>query len=151
MATDAFRRAFAARLQQSEQRMNAAVRGIAMWALSALTQRSPVGNAQLWKHSAPPGYVGGRFKANWQVEIGSINYDISQEPDASGGAAVQRGSPKISEWDPTSQVLYITNSMPYAKRIEFDHWSQQAPAGLVRITAIDVRSMFRQLVKAGAA
>ena len=29
-------------------------------------------------------------------------------------------------------TLYLTNNLPYAKRIEFDGWSAKAPSGMVR-------------------
>lgn len=41
------------------------------------------------------------------------------------------------------QKLFITNNLPYAKRIE-DGYSKQAPAGMVKVTIAEFDSIVRQ-------
>jgi hypothetical protein len=133
-------------MQNGEERLSRIGRALAMRGIDLLTERSPVGNPSLWKNPAPAGYVGGRFKGNWQVEVGGINFDNSLPPDASGSGSIARGAAKIGAWDGIGR-LYVTNSMPYSKRIEYEHWSQQAPAGLVRITARDLRAIVTSIAR----
>ena len=57
-----------------------------------------------------------------------------------------------NNWQITPKVrlgekLYITNNLPYAKRIE-DGYSQQAPAGMVKVTIAEFDSIVRKYAKA---
>lgn len=143
---DEFRRNFAKLMQRAGEKKNLFVRMLAMETLKRLVDKSPVGNASLWANpaAAPPGYVGGRFKANWQVETGGPDFSNDAEPDANGSGSLGRGRAQIEKWNVVSD-LFITNSMPYSKRIEYDHWSQQAPAGVVRITIKELKQMMKKL------
>lgn len=74
----------------------------------------------------------GRFKGNWQCGIGAMNADTSQGEDKSGQGAIGRTAATLAGWRP-GQTIWLTNSLPYARRLEYG-WSQQAPAGMVRLT-----------------
>ena len=80
----------------------------------------------------------GRFKSNWQCGIGAINSDASAAPNAD---AQGRTVAVLQGYKP-GNTIWLTNSLPYAKRLE-NGWSQQAPAGMVRLTMQD----FQQAVK----
>lgn len=81
----------------------------------------------------PIGYVGGRFRANWVPGINSVNTDASKEPDAQGDSTIAAITAAIPA---PGGVFYITNSLPYARRLEYEGWSSQMPNGVVRITAM---------------
>lgn len=91
------------------------------------------------------GYVGGRFRGNWQVGIGSINEDTSAPPDKSGAAAISRGSSAVTTWKIGSGTIYLTNSLPYAKPLEYGY-SRQAPSGMVRLTVQDFNIKVRKAI-----
>jgi hypothetical protein len=141
-----FQEDFAKILRKAQSKGDRLVAACAMDVLGKLVERSPVGNPAIWKNpaSAPPGYVGGRFKANWQVGVGLINTDTSAQPDASGKDALGRGQGVVNSWKIQGK-LYLTNSMPYAKRIEYEHWSQQAPAGVSRLAAMEFMQTITRL------
>lgn len=80
----------------------------------------------------------GRFKSNWKCGIGAINSDASAAPNAD---AQGRTVAVLQGYKP-GNTIWLTNSLPYAKRLE-NGWSQQAPAGMVRLTMQD----FQQAVK----
>lgn len=71
----------------------------------------------------------GRFKSNWTCGVGAVNTDTSAAPrtDAEG-----RTRTVLEGWKP-GQTIFLTNSLVYARRLEAG-WSQQAPAGMVRLT-----------------
>jgi hypothetical protein len=96
-----------------------------------LVLKSPVGNPDLWKDpdSAPPGYVGGRFRANWQVTIGA---PASGSTESTAPPAL----PNLGLID-GKQTVWITNNVPYAERLEMG-WSSQAPAGIVNISIAEL-------------
>lgn len=71
----------------------------------------------------------GRFKSNWQVGVGAINRATG---DAPGSDAKGRTGLAIATWKP-GQTIYLTNSLPYANRLE-NGYSKQSPAGMVRLT-----------------
>lgn len=89
------------------------------------------------------GYVGGRFRANWQVGLGAVNVDTSAQPDKSGGTALARGKAVIDGWTPGAGTIFLCNSLPYAHRLEYGY-SKQAPSGVVRITVQNFNIYVRQ-------
>lgn len=143
---------FALDLEQFEKstlaKANLVVRKIVFDVDASLVYKSPVGNPDLWKHKnkdgsyrrlfdseIPDGYVGGRFRANWQYGSGLPNGKTTTTVDADGGASVERFMNEVDE-NALGKKHYITNSLPYAKRLE-DGWSMQAPAGMVMLTTIE--------------
>lgn len=109
-----------------------------------LDKRSPVGDASYWATPAPKGYVGGRFRGNWQLGIGSIPAGETGRVDTGGGATVSAIIAGVPE-DAAGRVFYLANNVPYSQRIE-DGWSRQAPQGLVSLTAIQFQDFVNKAV-----
>ena len=103
---------------------------------------TPVGLRELWAVNkdrverglplTPPGYVGGRLRANWNASVGSPDLTTTTDVDPGGSATIERAIAALAQADGT-QDIFIMNSLPYAIPIEYGH-SDQAPAGMVRIT-----------------
>ena len=74
----------------------------------------------------------GRFKGNFQCGLGVIDPTTTSPPDKSGQGTLARTAATLEGWKP-GQTIWLTNSLPYARRLE-NGWSQQAPAGMVRLT-----------------
>lgn len=96
--------------------------------------KSPVGNPTLWANpnSAPPGYVGGRFRANWQINttLTRETIDGTGDPTAVGISALNRVRQPYG-------TIWVFNNVPYAQRLE-EGWSGQAPAGVVGVTLAEI-------------
>lgn len=92
----------------------------------------------------PEGYVGGRFKNNWYVGFDSQPMETNDTPDASGQGSNSRGL-SVLEVFRVGQVstIYFTNNLPYAQALENGH-SNQAPGGMVGLTALDAAQYFRE-------
>ena len=92
----------------------------------------------------PEGYVGGRFKNNWYVGFDSQPTETNDTPDASGQGSNSRGL-AVLEVFKVGQVstIYFTNNLPYAQALENGH-SNQAPGGMVGLTALDAAQYFRE-------
>lgn len=92
----------------------------------------------------PEGYVGGRFKNNWYVGFDSQPTETNDTPDASGQGSNSRGL-AVLEVFRVGQVnsIYFTNNLPYAQALENGH-SNQAPGGMVGLTALDAAQYFRE-------
>jgi hypothetical protein len=78
----------------------------------------------------------GRARANWFTSIGSPSDNITESTDANGSSTIAGSLGAISK--ATGNVLWITNNLPYIYRLEFEGWSRQAPAGMVRVTVNDI-------------
>ena len=107
---------------------------------------SPVGNKSLWENpnSAPPGYVGGRFRSNWFLSFGA--------PSSKTTDSTSEQSNRLNEVGEISKVKYsntytLANNLPYAERIE-NGWSTQAPAGVVAPNASRVERQVPKFYKA---
>ena len=102
---------------------------------------SPVGNPDGWDMTEEEkesvrrsGYVGGRFRANWRFGVGNLNPTTSTATDRTGSVTIKRISSGVLK-APADPDYYLSNSLPYAMRLEYDGWSHtQAPEGMVRKT-----------------
>lgn len=110
---------------------------------TSLVERSPVGNPDLWASPAPKGYVGGRFRANWQYS--TVGAGVPSLPidaiDASGAETIARIAEGIG-LEPAGQVHVLVNNLPYAQALE-EGWSSQAPGGMVGLTVIEFEQFIR--------
>lgn len=109
---------------------------VAIDILSGIIEKNPVGNPDLWKESslpAPPGYVGGRSRANWQISITTPPSEPIDAIDSDGNATETAGLIAMSQAEPGGSI-WIYNNVRYIKRLE-DGWSyKQAPLGMVAVT-----------------
>jgi len=105
--------------------------------------RSPVGDASAWASKPPPGYVGGRFRANWQYGFNSIPSGDLPDIDASGTVSNGRIEAGVFS-SPVAGVHYLSNNLPYAQRLE-DGYSKQAPSGLVGLTMMEAPAIVDEI------
>lgn len=113
---------------------------VALEAFVRIVKRNPVGNPTLWKDptAAPPGYVGGRSRANWQIRSTAADETVLEgttEP------SLAKGLSALADHKPY-RTIHIFNNMPYILRLENGH-SKQAPAGMVAVTLAEIRAMFK--------
>lgn len=71
----------------------------------------------------------GRLRGNWQTTINSPATAQIERSDANGGLALAEAMANLGG---LLDVVWFTNNLPYAERIEYDGWSRQAPEGMVR-------------------
>lgn len=70
--------------------------------------------------------LSGRLRNNW---FPSVNKGTEETTEQTSNESLNRvNAVKFKLGD----TLYLTNNLPYAKRIEFDGWSAKAPSGMVR-------------------
>ena len=89
---------------------------------------------------AGKGYVGGRFRGNWQFSIGTPAEGTLDQVDPAGGVTLAKLKLQVESLT-AGQTAYIVNNLPYAIPLEYGH-STQAPGGMVRITL----ARFQQIV-----
>lgn len=77
----------------------------------------------------------GRFKSNWMTGVGAMDSGTTTAADKSGQPSRTKLQTQIAGWKP-GQTIWITNSLPYAYRLEHG-WSKQAPGGMVRLAVQD--------------
>jgi len=97
--------------------------------------------------AAGKGYIGGRFRANWNVSYGVINraVDESNWNPASSLAKAMTEIEKVNSL-PVGGVIFLCNNLPYATRLE-NGWSSQAPSGMVRLSVVQWRRYVRNAVR----
>lgn len=143
-APSQFKRDFRKLLDRAGDKADAVVRSTAQQMIDSMIINSPVGDPKIWQSPAPAGYSGGTFRANWHIGLGSIDTDTSQQPDESGERTIDRARAKLSQWQ-AGQSIFLTNSLPYALRLEYG-WSSQAPVGMVRTTVTEYEQYLRRAV-----
>jgi hypothetical protein len=110
-----------------------------------IDDRSPVGDATYWKNPPPKGYIGGRFRGNWQLGVGSVPAGETGRIDPDGAATVGAIIAEIPT-QAAGLVYFLANNVPYAQAIEDGH-SRQAPTGLVGLTAVEFPSIVDQAME----
>jgi hypothetical protein len=131
--------------KKAAERADQLVGEIVVGVAARIDARSPVGDAKYWKSPPPPGYVGGRFRGNWQLGIGSIPAGALARIDHDGTVALPAIIAGVPD-DAAGKVYYIANNLPYAQAIEDGH-SRQAPAGVVGRTAVEFQQIVRDAIE----
>lgn len=130
--------------------------------LAKLIDRSPVGNPDVWlsmnpvtdiatgktstQGKTPDGYVGGRFRANWQVAFGSAPSGEVDRVDKDGDATLAAGKVVLNAYKAGVDSIWLANNLPYSYRLEMGH-SAQAPQGMAGITAAEFQTYVNQAVR----
>lgn len=124
---------FAKLLKQAGDKADLVVRKTALSLGKSLVDKCPVDT--------------GRFRGNWQYGT-AVNTDTSSANDKTGGVVMGRIAAEIANWR-SGQTIYLTNSLPYARSLEYGH-SKQAPQGMVRITVADFKQTLRNAIGGAA-
>lgn len=132
--------------EKTGEKADDAVGAIVTNIAARIDMRSPVGDASYWISKPPPGYVGGRFRANWQLGVDTVPSGEVAAPDPSGEATQGRIVAQVPD-DAAGKTYWLVNNLPYAQRIE-DGWSRQAPTGLVGLTVVEFQQIVREAVEA---
>lgn len=85
----------------------------------------------------------GRFRANWNVSYQQPDFSTTGDTsDTRGDSEAQKALSML-----IGDVAYMCNGLPYAVRLEYG-WSQQAPAGMVRISVADFKDYIAEAIAA---
>jgi hypothetical protein len=86
----------------------------------------------------------GRARASWKVGVGEIDTSVAPEGPNDGGQALVEGTAEIFDIKKPART-WITNSIPYIGALE-DGSSKQAPQGMVKLTAAEVKADIGRLL-----
>lgn len=91
----------------------------------------------------------GRFRGNWQITFNEPPLYALNEYDKEGGKTIQSGKRilgLIGGKGSGVTKVYFSNMLIYANALEYGH-SKQAPAGVLGIVAVRLRSYFANAVR----
>lgn len=114
---------------EASEKATMAMRKIALEIFSRVILRSPVDT--------------GRFRANWQVAIGSVPGGTLELTDKTGQATISKMQ-AVALGVVAGQTITLANNLPYAQRLE-NGWSSQAPAGMVALTIQDFQQVAEEV------
>lgn len=125
------------------------VRKVVMDIGARVVLKSPVGDADYWQSPPPPGYVGGRFRGNWQMGEGQRPAGDLPDIDPTGAASLERIAGGLNQ-NAAGKVFFLVNNLPYAMRIEDGTASpRQAPNGVVRTTLLEFQAIVTKAANEG--
>jgi len=115
---------------------------IAIDLLARIIEKTPVGNPDLWAESSlppPKGYVGGRARANWQIDTRTPGNSELDAIDPDGNVTTTIGLSKLAKAK-AGGTIWIYNNLRYITRLE-DGWSyKQAPLGMVAVSLAEIQA-----------
>ncbi|MCP6695861.1 hypothetical protein [Pseudomonas donghuensis] len=94
---------------------------------------------------AGQGYVGGRFRGNWQFSIDAPATGELDRIDRSGNETIAELEAQVAALT-IGQTAYIVNNLPYAIPLEYGH-STQAPHGMVRVTLANFQRIVDEAIR----
>lgn len=133
-------------VEKTKAKADDAVGAIVVGVASRIDERSPVGDAKYWVSPPPKGYVGGHFRANWQLGVDAVPQGEIPGVDQTGEATQGRIVASIPD-EAAGNVYWLANNTPYARRLE-EGWSRQAPQGMVALTVVEYEQIVREAVEA---
>ena len=142
-------------IEKAKDKAEQVARYVAIDLFTRVIEKSPVAYPPNWKSviewearkaagktkakSPADGYIGGRFRANWNCSIGSPDKSTTKETDPSGSIAKAKVSAVVASFKLDGQSVYLCNSLEYAQALEEGH-SGQTPQGMVRLSVIEVQN-----------
>lgn len=124
--------------EATKRNMTDTLRGVVLELATRVVMKSPVDT--------------GRFRGNWQLGHGGPDlrtdspFDKQALGSAPSGETFTRWLDQIEDIRAGS-VVYISNNLPYARRLEYEGWSKQAPAGMVRVTVEEYGQIINRVVE----
>jgi len=94
-----------------------------------------------------------RFRDSNRIGVGRIDKTFEPPRSVIVGRAPFPGGPKLAEGEailnkaPLNATIYMTNNLPYAKRLEHEGYSPQAPGGIYRAAAASVQGRIGQIIR----
>jgi len=121
--------------------LDTTIRNVVKGIAKIIDQRSPVADSDYWKKQPKEHIIGGHYRMNNQYQFGSPATDeiVGQDPT---GSISLRAIEEAVDAAPAAGVHYLSNNVPYARRIE-DGWSNQAPKGVYELAIIDAEAIIR--------
>lgn len=95
---------------------------------------------------SPDGYVGGRFRGNWQVTFDTKATGQLERIDPQGDSTKSAASQVVLGFTSEVGTIWAVNNLPYGPRLEFEGWSSQAPSGMVRISVAEFQTYVNRAV-----
>lgn len=97
-----------------------------------IMELSPVGDPTLWKRSPPASYAPGNFRGNWFYGLNTPDLGTRD-----GVGITELNALSNMPTKPAGLKHTISNSVPYAGRIEKGH-SSQAPVGILSVISYEM-------------
>lgn len=119
-------------VERAKGDIDRAVREVVVVAAQGIVLRSPVDT--------------GRFRANWNFSVEKPDYTVTENTDPAGGVTLGRIAEQVAA-QPVGKIMFISNGLPYGRRLEYEGWSQQAPQGMVRLTAMELPNVIDTIFK----
>lgn len=82
----------------------------------------------------------GAYRSNHRVSIGNV--DTSYDASDTSNGAISKGIRTIQAGGGLGKVVHVSNSLPYAVRLE-NGWSQQAPLGVYALSFMNVVNKYK--------
>ena len=147
----------AKQIEAAKEQAEAVARLTMLHLFNLVVEKSPVAYPPSWKSviewearkaagktkakSPADGYVGGRFRANWNPSISLPDMTTTEEVDPSGSKTKSRIDAVVGGYKLSETSVFLTNNLDYAQALEEGH-SGQAPVGMVRLSVIEVQNDF---------
>jgi hypothetical protein len=86
-----------------------------------------------------PVVLTGRYRSNWVIGVGTPNVSTPGKGGTPQAPSMPPTMPPSLPALQLGQVVYLTNSVPYARRLEHG-WSAKAPSGVVGPVVADLQA-----------
>lgn len=109
-----------------------------------IVDRSIVGDTKYWKSKPPKGYVGGKFRGNWQHGIGSMPKTTFDTTDNISYQRIEGAVPEQS----AGLIHWLVNNVSYSIALENGTASKRTPPqGIVGVTVLRFPNIVKKMTR----
>ena len=134
--------------KKSKRRIGDTTKSIIFEVAKGVTEKTPVGNPDEWIYPAPSGYVGGQAKGNWIPSIGTPSKEVrlnKKDNSPLGQPADITDTIGLAD-DAVGGKFFLSNNLPYIRRLEYEAWSRRSPEGMTTITVAEIQRGMQQII-----
>jgi hypothetical protein len=130
--------------QTATNRSHEVVKRVVLQLGKEVVDMSIVGDTNYWSSKPPRGYVGGKFRGNWQHGIGSMPITKFDTTDNISLQRIERTVPAQS----AGLIHWLVNNVPYSIALENGTASPRTPPqGIVGVTVLRFDRIVRDIAR----
>lgn len=128
-----FKADFAKVIENAKNRIDIVIKKAEIRVFESVIMKSPVDT--------------GRFRGNWIATTGTPSFmhydDLKDKP----GRVTKAAARSVINESQIGGITYLVNNLPYAYRLEYGRYSQQAPNGMVRLSVAEFEQWLNEAAR----
>jgi len=128
-----FKADFAKVIENAKNRIDIVIKKAEIRVFESVIMKSPVDT--------------GRFRGNWIATTGTPSFMYYDDLKDKPGRVTKAAARSVINESQIGGITYLVNNLPYAYRLEYGRYSQQAPNGMVRLSVAEFEQWLNEAAR----